>query len=113
MISSEKNPIPEYYIHFTLARFENGRYNTLEYDYNKRVTDFKDELVLAPGNYMLVTGNRISDSKILSAILFFTLTENEHKTLNIKIRKEMSPPKILGKINLRTNPQKGPIIILK
>jgi len=102
LTSSEKNPVPEYYIHFTLARFENGRYNTLEYDYNKRVTDFKDELVLAPGNYMLVTGNRISDSKILSAISFFTLKENEHQTLKIKIRKEMSPPEILGIIDLHT-----------
>ena len=102
LISTEKNPIPEYYIHFTLARFENGRYNTLEYDYNKRVTDFKDELVLAPGNYMLVTGNRISDSKILSSISFFKLSEKEHKTLKIELRKEISPPEILGKIDLKT-----------
>lgn len=102
LVSAEKNPIPEYYINFTLARFENGRYNTLEYEFNKRVTDFKDELVLAPGNFMLVTGNRISDSKILSAISFFNLKENEHKTLKIEIRKEMSPPEVLGKINLDT-----------
>ena len=57
--SSDTKPVPEYYIHFTLARFEKGRYNTLEYDYNKKITDFKDELPLPPGHYMLVTGNRI------------------------------------------------------
>ena len=85
--SSDTNPVPEYYIHFTLARFEGGRYNTLEYDYNKKITDFKDELPLPPGHYMLVTGNRISDSKILSNISFFDLSENEHKTINVKNQK--------------------------
>ena len=68
LVSAETNPVPEYYIHFTLARFENGRYNTLEYDYNKKITDFKDELALAPGSYMLVTGNRLASGRILSGI---------------------------------------------
>jgi hypothetical protein len=98
--SSDTKPVPEYYIHFTLARFEGGRYNTLEYDYNKKITDFKDELPLPPGHYMLVTGNRISDSKILSDISFFDLSENEHKILEIRIRKDMSEKKILGSIDV-------------
>jgi transglutaminase-like putative cysteine protease len=85
-ISSDKNPVPEYYIHFTIAKFEGGRYTTLEYDFNKKITDFKDELALVPGHYMLVTGNRISDSKILSSISFFDLAENEHKVLNVSLR---------------------------
>jgi hypothetical protein len=89
--SGEKNPVPEYYNHFTIAHFENGHYNTLQYDYNKKVTDFKDELALAPGHYMLVTGNRINDSKILSTLSFFELKENEHKTIDIKLRKDVSP----------------------
>lgn len=85
-ISSDKNPIPEYYIHFTIARFEGGRYNTLEYDFNKKITDFKDELALITGHYMLVTGNRMSDGKILSSITFFDLAKNEHKLLNVNLR---------------------------
>jgi transglutaminase-like putative cysteine protease len=88
--SSDKNPIPEYYIHFTIARFEGGRYNTLEYDFNKKISDFKDELALIPGHYMLVTGNRISDSRILSSISFFDLAENEHKVLNVSLRQNQS-----------------------
>jgi hypothetical protein len=80
--SGEKNPVPKYNTHFTIAHFENGRYNTLY----KRV-DFKDELALTPGHYMLVTGNRINDSKILSTLSFFELKENEHKAIDIKLRK--------------------------
>jgi hypothetical protein len=49
---------------------------------------------------MLVTGNRISDSRILSDISFFDLSENEHKTLDVRIRKDTSERKILGSIDL-------------
>jgi transglutaminase-like putative cysteine protease len=99
--SSDTKPVPEYYIHFTIARFENGRYTTLEYDYNKKITDFTEEVSLPPGHYMLVTGNRLVDSKILSRVSFFDLSENEHKTLDVKIRKDLSEKKILGSADLK------------
>jgi transglutaminase-like putative cysteine protease len=99
--STETKPVPEYYIHFTLARFENGRYNTLEYDYNKKISDFTDELALPPGSYMLVTGNRLNDSKILSNLTFFELSGNEHKTIDVRLRRDTQENKILGKINLK------------
>jgi transglutaminase-like putative cysteine protease len=101
LISSDLNPVPEYYIHFTLARFENGRYNTLEYEFNKKITDFSEELALPPGNYMLVTGNRLPDSRILSELVYFSLDENEHKTIDVKIRKDIAEKKILGSVDLQ------------
>jgi len=99
-VSKEARPVPEYYIHFTLARFDNGRYVTLEYDFNRKVTDFKTFLALPPGKYMLVTGNRISDSKILSTLDFFELQPDEKKTLEIKLRREIVTPNISGKLDL-------------
>jgi hypothetical protein len=99
--STDTKPVPEYYIQFTLARFEGGRYNTLEYDYNRKITDFKEELALPPGKYMLVTGNRLNDSRILSNISFFDLSENEHKKVEVKIRKDFVEKKILGSIDLK------------
>lgn len=89
LVSDDTKPVPEYYTNFTLARFENGRYNTLEYDYNKKIGDFTEELQLFPGHYMLVTGNRLNDSKILSNISFFDLSENEHKIIRVNPRKEI------------------------
>ncbi len=99
--TTDKNPVPEYYIHFTLARFENGRYNTLEYNENTKVNDFREELMLSPGNYMLVTGNRLNDSRILASISFFKLAEGEHKTVDIKLRRYQSAPEILGKTDIK------------
>ncbi len=101
LVSDDKKPVPEYYTNFTLARFENGRYNTLEYDYNRKISDFTEELQLLSGHYMLVTGNRLSDSKILSNISFFDLLENEHKLIKVNPRKEISENLILGKIDLK------------
>ena len=102
IFSNEKHPVPEYYIHFTIARFENGRYNTLEYDYNRRINDFGKELELLPGHYMLVTGNRINDNKILSSVTLFELKGNEHKTIEVVLRKDGSPLKVLGKLDLNS-----------
>ena len=86
-ISDDTNPVPEYYLNFTLARFENGRYNTLEYDYNRPVTSFKDELEVIPGHYMLITGNRLNDNKILANISFFDIPANRHIKVPVKLRK--------------------------
>lgn len=99
IFSNDKNPVPEYYFHFSIAKFDNGRYNTLDFDENKRITDFKDELSLSPGHYMLVTGNRPDDNRVLAGVTFFDLSAGEHKTLEIKIRKESAPREFYGKID--------------
>jgi hypothetical protein len=101
LVSSSTKPVPEYYIHFTLARFDSGRYNTLEYQDGRKITDFKDELALATGSYMLVTGNRLADGRILTTISFFDLSEGEHKTLDIKIRKESGVGNKLGSLDVK------------
>ncbi len=100
LFSSENDPVPEYYVHFTIARFENGRYNTLEYDYNKKVTEFKEELQLTPGHYMMVTGNRLNDSRILANISFFDLAPDQHLPVEIRLRHETHPPEIIGTLDL-------------
>jgi len=99
--STDNKPVPEYYIHFTLARFEGGRYNTLEYEYNTKITEFRDELSLTPGHYMLVTGNRLNDKKILANISFFDLAPDEHRSIEVKLRKDNSEKVILGNIDLK------------
>ena len=97
--SNDSKPVPEYYTHFTLARFENGRYKTLEYDYNRKITDFTEELALDPGHYMLVTGNRLNDKKILAGLSFFDLAPNEHRKIEIKLRQDHTEYHLLGKID--------------
>jgi hypothetical protein len=94
-------PEPRYFTNFTLARFQNGKYHTLEYEYDKKASDFKDELEVVPGKYMLVTGNRLKDWRILSELMFFEIKENEHKKLLINIRRDsLKMPVSQGKIDM-------------
>lgn len=87
LVSPDKDPVPEYFTHFTIARFENGRYNTLDFDYGKKITDFSDELALVPGFYMIVTGSRLPGGNVLASLTFFSLAPGEHATRNILLRK--------------------------
>ncbi|MGA1976542.1 MAG: transglutaminase-like domain-containing protein [Bacteroidales bacterium] len=96
LTSHEKNPFPSYYRHFTLARFDRGRYNTLDYEEDKKATDFS-ELPVIPGHYMLVTGNRLNDGGVLSEISFFDIAEGEHKTIEIRLRHEGRLSDVPGK----------------
>lgn len=80
-------PEPEYYIHFTLARYQNGRYNTLNYDYNKKLSTFDSRLDLLPGSYLMVKGNRIDDKMILASLDFFTLVPGQLAVLDVSPRR--------------------------
>lgn len=98
--SKSNTPAPEYYTHFTLARFDNGTYKTLEFDYNVKADEMPENLPLDPGSYMLFTGNRINDVTILTEAVFFDLFPGEHKTIEVIIRDEKTAPAIIGNIDL-------------
>jgi hypothetical protein len=49
-----------------------------------------------------VTGNRLADGKVLSDISFFDLSENEHKTLIIRLRKNLSDNRDRGTVDLES-----------
>jgi transglutaminase-like putative cysteine protease len=92
-------PSPEYYSHFTLARFENGRYRTLEFDFSGRISSMPHDIPVDPGRYMLFTGNRISDVTVLADAFFFDLRPGEHKTLNVSLRHSVEPYEKTGEIS--------------
>ncbi|HUW93776.1 MAG TPA: hypothetical protein VMV74_11480, partial [Bacteroidales bacterium] len=98
--SEETNPKPEYHIHFTLARFENGRYQTLEFGENVRISDMQKNIPLDPGRYMLVTGNRNENGDVLAGLNFFELLPNDSTTIKVILRHEMEGPRIKGKIDI-------------
>lgn len=86
--NSDNSIDPEYYLHFTIARFSNAKYHTIDFDYNKKLSKFTEPLELEAGHYMLVTGNRMDDGSVLSRISFFSLPANQTKEIEIVVRKE-------------------------
>ena len=84
--SSFADPEPEYHVHFSLAHILNGQYQTLDYGYGTRVSGLPGRINLAPGDYMLTTGNRDENGNLYSSIVFFTLAPGEEKLLEVTPR---------------------------
>ncbi len=66
---------PQYYHQFTLARFQDNHFETLdfgEYVDIDKIEDFK----LRDGLYRLITSNRLSSGKILIDMKFFNITHD-------------------------------------
>jgi len=96
--SANKNP--EYYTHYTIAKFRDGKYETLDYEYDGGKSILNCKTALDAGNYMLVTGNRLTNGTVLAGITFFNIPENATKTVLLDFRKSQSKPVVYGKIDL-------------
>lgn len=91
---------PQYWTHFTIAKFDNGDFVTFDYENDPRVASFPATLELEAGYYMLSTGNRYSDGATLSRLEFFVIPEGKTVTKEIVIRPlEARPGENYGKIS--------------
>lgn len=77
---------PEYYSHYTIARFQNGEFATLDYESSPLVKTLPATLLLKPGFYRLTTGNRQNDGSVLIRTENFEIKPNEtiRKTVTIR-----------------------------
>lgn len=89
---------PQYSLHFTIARIENGACQTLEFEEGRKLAEFPDPVMLETGQYMLVTGKRLSDASVLSSITFFKVSKDKPATVEVELRKEGSALKSLGRL---------------
>jgi transglutaminase-like putative cysteine protease len=87
---------PQYFHHFTLARFENNRFNTLELGEYVDI-DKIDDFQLRKGLYRLITSNRLSSGKILVDMKYLNLTKDT--IIGLVFPKENKSEKILGTLN--------------
>jgi hypothetical protein len=81
---------PEYYTHFTLSRFQNGEFVTLDYENSPLVKTFPATLQLESGYYQIITGNRQNDGSVLVKTRVFELKPNETTQLKIQIREPIT-----------------------
>ena len=57
---------PQYWKHYTIQRFENGDFVSLDFEDDARVAEFPYTINLAPGYYCLSTGNRDEKGSVRS-----------------------------------------------
>ncbi|MGV8134558.1 MAG: transglutaminase domain-containing protein [Mangrovibacterium sp.] len=91
---------PQYFIHFTIGRFLDGTYQTLEYDFGKKISDFKEPLKLEPGIYRLVTGSRLADGTVLSSVHYFGIEAGKTTPVTVILRSLANETKPLARLDL-------------
>jgi len=92
--------VPEYFIHFTIARFKNGFYHTLDFGETTKITDLNDSIELEVGDYKLITGNRREDGSVLSSITYFSIKNRQTTKITVQMRQDFEPLKPITNIKL-------------
>lgn len=92
---------PKYAINFTIARYRNGVYRSVDLEYGKELTDFPAEIALEAGKYYLVTGNRQPDGTVLSSLTFFDVPAGKTTDVVVKVRESLSKAEPWAAVDLK------------
>lgn len=92
---------PRYYSHFTVARIAGGRLSTLNHDEFAAIeaVNAKQSGETDPGEYMLMTGQRMADGSVLAKIDFAPVDESGTTHMPLKVRHSDSAVSVLGSFN--------------
>ncbi|WP_029905118.1 transglutaminase family protein [Prevotella sp. 10(H)] len=84
---------PGYYSHFTIARFENGNFVTL--DYENEIKNLPAKITVDEGYYRVMTGSRGNDGSVTINTRYFEVKGKDSKTVEIAL------PKVEGRIQVQ------------
>lgn len=85
LTSADNSRDLKYRIHFSLARFEDGFYNTVDLGWEIPMSEFAGGLDLPIGDYMLLTALRNPDGSVLVNRKYFKLLADKSVNLIIKL----------------------------
>lgn len=88
-----------YYTHFTIARFEGGKYNTLNFEFDTIFNRFPATLKLDTGNYRLLTGNRLADGSVITLWKEFKVLENQNTQLAVELARDSVNNQLVGSVS--------------
>ncbi len=89
---------PQYYNHFTLAKFNKGRFTTQEYEFNSGIIGYHKGFPVDAGQYLITTGNRLENGKILVQLKTVDISK-ESNEVYLEVRNETEAVNILGNIS--------------
>lgn len=99
-LSEDASFIPRYYTHYTLARYEKGRFITLDYETDASLLKFPASVTVDTGQYRLITGNRLGSGEVICNISYFYLAPNQEVKAGIQPASGVEKSGIVGKANL-------------
>ncbi|NJO87903.1 MAG: transglutaminase domain-containing protein [Chloroflexia bacterium] len=87
---------PQYRIHFGIAKFKDGHFETLHYDWEKPLSSFPEKLELEAGYYQILTGNRLKDGMVLTKCHFMNIEKDSEQAITLTFNLDQSTPKIIA-----------------
>jgi len=90
----------KYRVHFAIAKFEKGKYHTLDYGWDTPISKMEKNLELEVGKYLLITGNRLTNGTVLTSMQYFNIESNKEKEIDIKLRTSNVSIESIAAINL-------------
>lgn len=101
LISNKDNIVkPGYYTHYTLARFDNGGFVTLNYD--EDVNNFPARISMDEGYYRMMVGSRANDGSVTVEAAYFELAGGETKAVEISLPKVEKGVQVQGIVDPNT-----------
>lgn len=76
---------PAYSKHYTIAKYENGDFKTLDFEGDKALQNLPGHVAVDAGYYRLTIGSRANDGSVTVNTQYFTIKEGENKDLNIAL----------------------------
>ena len=109
-VPSGKLTNPGYYSHFTISKIENGRTNLLTFDEGEVDMGggvswenvFKKGTTLDAGDYILVSGNRLSDGSVPVTLKKFSIKEGQTTTVDLVIEIPDNKLSVIGEFDSET-----------
>ncbi len=102
------NPVkPEYYIHYTLQKFTDGAFRTLDYEGAEVVSEFPVKLKLEPGYYLLMTGHRKDDGSVIVRSDYFNLKKGDNIQKTVILEPFNEAKKVEGVVDLNRSTKPG------
>jgi hypothetical protein len=89
---------PEYSTHYSIQKFANGRYNTLDYETDEHLKNLPASVFVEAGDYLMVSGNRKQDGTVMASLQFFSIKPNQTIAMPVKLRKSKQAQNVLGKL---------------
>ncbi|MDR0364644.1 MAG: transglutaminase-like domain-containing protein [Bacteroidales bacterium] len=98
---------PDYYIHYTLAFFKDGDFQTLDYENDPAVAKFPYRLDLDEGYYRLMAGSRANDGSVTISVEYFEIRSEKSQIITIKL------PEVVGKLVVRGSIDMNSVVVLE
>ncbi len=99
----KKDFAPVYYTHYTIARFVDGVFQTLDYEWGWGENQMPEKINLQAGQYRLITGIRDASGTVFVKIKYFKLEAGKTAKLKMEFREPEKTRKKIGAIDLNNH----------